>query len=597
MKRYIGIFLSISCVSLLAMDDPNPNPTQNIWDLVFLAHKAALSTNQLKIKQLDTATDEDSQELARIESQRICLSKQNLFERVKNLLKAESKHKMQKIVPINTIQKLEILAGKSDLQNPGSVKHCVLLQFPTLTTSGRALLAKRLVTFREVSKIKAFQERIESFRKDSEGVSILRAKLKTISRSEQVLVSLSSDEEATYDLVKSYITKRIPNFFNGAKSIGIVNAPSDDFKQQKLLIRTYGRFVEIFIKENARSDAFVKTLRTLLKYKTQKIFAFHQAVELITKYLTTKGTGSSQNPAPKIKEQLECFLNSDNTKQLIGMRDQLYNSNDSIERLGLYFQLSIHLNLMKKDLLSAYKTIGKLDRILSIVHVMNNSKNPFCLATFTQTEDVTLKLDNYWNLLLGDQAIANSITITPKDPHKIIVAGINATGKTTAIKAIGLCEYLASTLGVVPASVYKVSKPAQVLISINEKDRLASKDMDGVSLHQAQAIALSKLIKRAKKNPQQRKILIVDEPFSGTRENISQKGIITFFEHLPPKTICLLTTHGKGVTEFAKNNPKIYRLLYSHQGFIVDNNKKNALDYSSIEKEIAALFSDSDSDN
>ncbi len=595
MKRlYIGIVLSIFCLPLSGMEAPDssaPNP----YDLVFSAHQHALSRTDLPIRSLDSATDEDSQQLSRITHQQISLSEYKIFERVTNLFKERSSTTVRETVPVKTLQQLEILASnhhESDFR-----RNCVLLQFPTLTTSGRVLLAKQLVTFSDVSKLRAFQAQIRSF--DPEVVVALRAQLGVISRSEQVPLSLlASNLGYTYDLIESYVRKRTPNapIANpfGAKSIGLANAASGDLEGS--LDNLYRFLLNIFTKESAKNDAFITTLQALLQHKTATVFTFHQAVKSIGGSITSDST-------PTIKRKLDDFLQSDNAKKLVDLNNRLQHVTDPITRLGLYFQTTTLSYLMKDDLLTVYKAIGKLDKILSIAHLINNSEHPrppFCFAEFTGTEKVTLELDEYWNVLLPhDKPLTtNSITIGPEDPHIVIVAGVNATGKTTAIKAITLCQYLAAMTGIAPARVCKISKPAKVFTSISEKDRLASQDQGGKSLLQAQVEALNNLAANAKDNPQP-SILTIDEPLTATNARMAKVAITAFFEKLKKlepsiqkKTICLITSHLEEVRQFGTDEPQTYRLMYGHEDFTVDDNGEGALDYSTMEEEILAMLGD-----
>ncbi len=608
---YIGILSSISCLLLSGMDDPNSS-AQNPYDLVFSEHQHALDTRDLTSNPFSTTNDdEETQQLMHIAFQQISLSERRLFERVKNLFKARSKTTIQETAAVDTIQKLEILADTSNLKNSNSRKNCVLSRFPTLTTSGKVLVAKRLVTFSGISKIRAFQKLIRSFKQTPETVETLRAQLEIIpkSGSEQELLSLCESNSGTYDLIENYIKKRMPNvpIINsriGTRSIGLANATSYHFRELKgdnCQNHLFSHLLNLFTKGKTNSDAFVMTLQGLIQNKTEAIFAFYEVVKsMATSINNSENTDKpTESLVPNIKRKLDKFLNSDNTLKLVYLKGRLRRVKDRITHLGLCFLMSNHLNLMKDDFLSAYKTIGKLDEILSIIHLMNNSQKPLCFAEFTEEEDATLELDGYWNLLLRDQITTNSITIHPKDPHIVIVAGTNETGKTMAIKANGLCEYLAATVGVVPARACKISKPAKVFTSFNEKDRIASQNEGETSLFQAQVKALKKLVDKAKENPQH-SILIIDEPLTATNPKMAECAINAFFQLLSPlkeKTICFLTTHLEEVKQFGKKEPQTYRLMYGHQDFTVNDNNEGACDYSSTEREILAMFSESDSES
>ena len=110
---------------------------------------------------------------------------------------------------------------------------------------------------------------------------------------------------------------------------------------------------------------------------------------------------------------------------------------------------------------------------------------------------------------------------------------------------------------------------------------------------------MKKLVDKAKENPQH-SILIIDEPLTATNPKMAECAINAFFQLLSPlkeKTICFLTTHLEEVKQFGKKEPQTYRLMYGHQDFTVNDNNEGACDYSSTEREILAMFSESDSES
>jgi DNA mismatch repair ATPase MutS len=216
------------------------------------------------------------------------------------------------------------------------------------------------------------------------------------------------------------------------------------------------------------------------------------------------------------------------------------------------------------------KAVGKLDAILSIADSMSRSSNPFCFAEFDESNEVKLELEDYWSLLIRrDNVKTNSLSIGPEDPHIMIIRGGNTYGKTTAIKSIGICEYLAGTIGVVPAKTCRLSKPAQVLTSIEETDSPGR-----FSKAEAQVESLLNLLEKASKSEQPH-VLIIDE-FLESVDAPTLAAVLPLafgknFPALSSKIIGLIVAQklGNRLQRIAQKDPKNYQLLYVHEDHTV----------------------------
>lgn len=596
-KLYSGIFLTVFSFQAWCMENP---PRNTLYDLVLREHTPALDTRELPIPTLATATNDESRELAQVSSKQMALSEKDRFKRVTELFQQRGSGSTRAAICPKTIQKLELLAGK----NSDSRGDCLLSRFPTYTTAGKVLLAKRLISLYTSSEISQFQALIRAF--DQPEISVFQALIRTsnqrenrenirrqleiVSRSEQALLSLWTSNFNCVDLIGKYVQQRTPTIplygSVGAENIGLVNATSNDFNNQAGWSDSFVRWLlNCFTEEGAKSDAFIHTLQTLLRQKTDALFAFCDATRSIAGELRRSNT-------PKEKIALDNFFISNTTRNLLALKRQLRETEDPITQIGLYFQATSLLYAMKPDLLTTYKTLGKLDQLACLAHVKHTSPNPFCFAQFTGESTASLRLDDYWNPMLSGNVVKNSIRVGPHEPHVIIVGGINGTGKTTAIRAIGLCKHLAGTTGVVPARECHTSKPAHVFTSMHEQDNLASRGQGGASLFQAQAQALADILKQVRDNPGL-SIVVIDEPCTATSPANAKLAVGEFFRQLTPmqqKVICLMTTHFEEIRAFAQENPRAYRLMFGHEDFRVTDDGVGALDYQGVTERVLAMF-------
>jgi hypothetical protein len=566
----------------------------NPYDFVF--EQAGLMLNNQHLRELEClyTNDDQSRDLANNINRQLRLSDHELFGRVKNLFKSISGNNTIPTTSIDAIQKLALFYGKPDKKDPNSVRNCVLNRFPTETMAGKVLLAKRLAEPSNIAKIRSFQNLVRPMNVPAVRWAI-RGHINEISKSERALLALWTVSESNFeDMIKRYVDRRIPDLVftePSAQSIGLANAPSDEFGQQKLGKKISGYFYRIATDGKPESDPFIKTLRAFLTKRNREILRFHQSVEQISHTFITPVIQSvdAQN-YNALKGELDNYLNSPHTQKFIHLQSRLAAvQNDPITQLGIYFKISRRLYLMKNDLLKAYKAVGKLDAILSIAQVMNNSQYPFCFAEFDESDEVKLELEDYWSLLLkGNNIKTNSLSIGPKDPHIMIIRGVNKYGKTTAIKAIGICEYLASTIGVVPARTCRLSKPAHVLTSIEETDAPG-----GFSKGEAQVEALINLIENASASTQPH-VLIIDELLESvdapTLADVLPLAFGHTFPALSSKIIGLIVAQkvGEQLQGIIQKDPINYRLLYGHEDFTINEDRTNALDYSSLQNNVLA---------
>jgi len=628
--RFKAIILLLTACNLLAMEEPPAN--SKVYDIVFSECSPALSKHESSMSAIYCATDDDSKHLAQVSSKQMALSEHDEFVRVIDIFKGKSK---RKIASRKTIQKLELLAGK----NEASRNRSFLAQFPVHTTVGKMLLAKRLVSKYNTAEVKEFQKLVKMFISRERDCQAVQAHMKTVKRSEPTLLSLWASDFNFKDLISDYVAKRTPEIplygAVGAENIGFVNATVADYNAQARWWNGFTHWLlNKFTKVDVKSDAYVKTLRVLLARKTDSMLNFVAATRSI--YDSVKDMlvvnddpeinklRREMNNIPKItvgghkrtpvevlslalkimvllgkhkshrlKSRLKIFLDAEKTKHLVNLKKQLDKTDSTMTKLGTYFQITSLLYSMKPDFLKVYKTLGTIDQLSSIAHLTLASKEkPFCFVQFDGENKASFKLQDYWNCMLSDKIVSNSLEVKKHEPHLIVIGGINGTGKTTALRAIGLCMHLGSTIGVAPAKQCIMPKPLSVLASLDERDNLASQNQGGLSLFQAQVKALADIAKNIKDNSKL-SVVVIDEPCTATSENNAMIAMNAFFEKMLPlkkKFVCLLTTHFEGVRSRVEKDPENFRLLVGQKNYKVTDGKNKGINYGVVKDKILSMF-------
>ncbi len=172
-------------------------------------------------------------------------------------------------------------------------------------------------------------------------------------------------------------------------------------------------------------------------------------------------------------------------------------------------------------------------------------KNNF---TFPELSHSRLELRNFYYPLIESPVLNNLET----DSNVIVITGPNMSGKSTLLKAIGLCIYLAQLGIAVPASQAIIPLYVQISISINHKDDL----QNGYSHFMTEVINLKEVVKKAQSGMPC--FAVFDELFSGTNEEDALEICTTTINGLSnfKNSLFLISTHIQKLKDTIKASSK-----------------------------------------
>jgi DNA mismatch repair protein MutS len=157
--------------------------------------------------------------------------------------------------------------------------------------------------------------------------------------------------------------------------------------------------------------------------------------------------------------------------------------------------------------------------------------------TFPQFREEGLQLDEFYHPLV-QQPVVNTLVLAPTE-NVVLLTGPNMSGKSTLLKAVGLCVYFAHAGMGVPAARCELPFFESIVVAINLRDSLR----DGYSHFMAEIQNLKTVLQAA--HSQGRTFAIFDELFRGTNvddaleiTSATLNGLANF-----PRSTFLLSTH------------------------------------------------------
>lgn len=208
------------------------------------------------------------------------------------------------------------------------------------------------------------------------------------------------------------------------------------------------------------------------------------------------------------------------------------------------------------ELKPALDAIGEIDAYASCAQLFNEHKSSpyqYSFARYT-TNSATpyLSAHNFWHPLVSTNNIQlNSISLGAHNtPRNIILTGPNACGKSTNIKALMLCAYLAQTITLVPAEQYSQTIYKEIYSSMVVADNI-EKDMSLFVTELTNAEELLTRVENLAKNEYM--FIALDELFKSTHHERGQLIAQQLLEKLyeSSQVITLVSTHFEELSELA----------------------------------------------
>ena len=194
----------------------------------------------------------------------------------------------------------------------------------------------------------------------------------------------------------------------------------------------------------------------------------------------------------------------------------------------------------KNDLLTELiETVGEMDIALAVAQ-LKHRMDGYCTPTFHI--DYMLNAENLKHPLVKN-CVGNSLMFN----RHILLAGSNASGKSTFMKAVAINAILAQTLGLCFADKFSMPR-AQVLTSMAIRDDVQS----GESYFIKELKSLSRMIK-ASNAAKRVSLCFIDEILRGTNTEERIAASSALLMHMADQPLlCMAATHDKELTQLLK---------------------------------------------
>ncbi len=245
------------------------------------------------------------------------------------------------------------------------------------------------------------------------------------------------------------------------------------------------------------------------------------------------------------------------------------------------------LQEVAEELQPALCALGEIDACSSCAQLMTEHQAGPLRYTFAQYEVdhavPCMHVHNFWHPLMNACDVTlNSLSLGFNDcglgfndcARNALLTGPNACGKSTNLKSVTLCMYLAQTLAIVPAEKHCQTVFKEIFSSMIIADQLQrGKSLFVTELESAQAL-LDRVETLA---PGECMFVALDELFKSTQHEKGQAVAYQLLKklHACPQVITVATTHFEKLAEFAQENPLLctnytvqnYRLIPGIGGF------------------------------
>ena len=262
---------------------------------------------------------------------------------------------------------------------------------------------------------------------------------------------------------------------------------------------------------------------------------------------------------------LEKIATTQNISEKLSMLLKLLNSAtfmgepSVLSRVGVILAAYKLIQEIGYELEPALAAVGEIDAYTSCADLLNNSQSNSTRYSFAQynTTNTTpmLHAHNFWHPLVATDSIElNSIALgVNNSARNIILTGPNACGKSTNLKALTLCAYLAQTITLVPAEQYSQTLCKEIYSSIVVSDNI----QQNKSLFVAELADAEELLTRVENLESGEYMLIVlDELFKSTHHQKGQNVAYRLLEQLyaSSNVITIVSTHFEKLIELADKN-------------------------------------------
>ncbi len=234
----------------------------------------------------------------------------------------------------------------------------------------------------------------------------------------------------------------------------------------------------------------------------------------------------------------------------------------ALSRIGVILAAYKLIQEVGNELQPALIALGEIDAHASCAYLLNSNQsncNRYSFASYNTTSPTPfLHAQNFWHPLIATECIElNSISLgLHNDVRNLLLTGPNACGKSTNLKALTLCAYLAQTITIVPAEYYSQTLYKEIYSAMVVSDKI----QENKSLFVAELIDAEELLMRAENlGAGEYMIIVLDELFKSTHHEKGQRVAVRLLEHLYalPNVITIVSTHFEKLIELADQNSNV----------------------------------------
>lgn len=262
-------------------------------------------------------------------------------------------------------------------------------------------------------------------------------------------------------------------------------------------------------------------------------------------------------------------LPKNNIPQLIiDLENQLYNlkKNKKINELFLIQKKISFFDVGRLDYLFRKEFSGTTHKIMELVYLIDahqavakaNAEFHFCFPNFKENKTPVFNISGVYHPFIKN-AVKNSLEMQ-SDENVVFLTGSNMSGKSTFLKLVGVCVYLAHAGLPVPATQMTLSVLDGLYTTINLPDDI----FKGYSHYYSEVKRIKEIAHKLLTH--NHILVILDELFRGTNVKDAVDATHTILSYLSKmdKSAFLISTHLTEVGEKLKDNPKItFRCLNS----------------------------------
>lgn len=218
----------------------------------------------------------------------------------------------------------------------------------------------------------------------------------------------------------------------------------------------------------------------------------------------------------------------------------------------------------KNNVVNALGKAGDIDAYVALArlykkHASHPDAAQYCFVDFQSSDKPYLKAEEFWHpMLKPSTVVTNNFELGTADAGRnLIITGPNAGGKSTSLKAITLCVWLAQSIGIAPARALSMTPFTKINTYLNITDSEGRESLFQAEMHRAQALLES--IKSL--NPSEFSFVIMDEIFTGTNPKEGEAAAYGVAKHISSfdNNMTIVATHFKELTNLEATTNGLFK--------------------------------------